>query len=115
MESGTGLQTPLHNSTVGNTIWKNFVAAVPECASVASTGNTFECLRTANTSTIIQAFKASTPVAIDPNNLVWYPVLDGPKGILPDLPSKLLAEGKYANVPFIAGTNRDECMQRSHT
>ena len=28
--------------------------------------------------------------------------------IIPDYPSKLLAKGRLANVPFIAGTNLDE-------
>jgi hypothetical protein len=38
----------------------------------------------------------------------WAPVLDGPEGFLPDLPSRLYEEGRFANIPFIAGTQLDE-------
>ncbi|KAG5721145.1 Lipase 2, partial [Termitomyces sp. T112] len=36
------------------------------------------------------------------------PTLDGPDGLLPDIPSKLFSEGQFARVPFITGTNLDE-------
>ncbi|KAG5220602.1 feruloyl esterase [Salix suchowensis] len=38
----------------------------------------------------------------------WDPTIDGPGGILPDIPSKLLARGQFARLPFIAGTVLDE-------
>jgi carboxylesterase type B len=38
----------------------------------------------------------------------WGPVLDGKNGIIPDLPSRLWAQGHYAKLPFISGTNLDE-------
>lgn len=111
MESGAGTIPPVHNASRGNGLWQNFTAAVPECASHASTQNTFDCLRSVNTSSILQALAPSPLAALDPNNLAWFPVLDGPNGVLPDLPSKLFREGKYARVPFIAGTNLDERAQ----
>jgi hypothetical protein len=38
----------------------------------------------------------------------FRPVLDGPKGILSDLPAKRLSRGAGGRVPFIAGTVLDE-------
>lgn len=38
----------------------------------------------------------------------WDPTIDGPGGILPDIPSKLLAQGQFARLPFVAGTVLDE-------
>jgi acetylcholinesterase len=81
--------------------WKVFAARVPGCN--ASTEDTFACLRQATWQQIVKA-------AEDPTALVspFLPVLDGPGGLIPDLPSKLLDQGKFAKVPFIAGTNLDE-------
>ena len=39
---------------------------------------------------------------------IFHPVIDGPDGLIPDLPSRLFAQGKFAKLPFIAGTNLDE-------
>ena len=36
----------------------------------------------------------------------WFPVVDGWN--LPDVPAKLLADGKMENVPVVLGTNKDE-------
>jgi carboxylesterase type B len=36
------------------------------------------------------------------------PTLDGPGGLFPDIASRVLAQGKFARLPFIAGTNMDE-------
>jgi carboxylesterase type B len=36
------------------------------------------------------------------------PVIDGPGGVYPDLPSRIFKEGTFARVPFIAGSNLDE-------
>jgi hypothetical protein len=38
----------------------------------------------------------------------WEPVIDGPGGLIPDLPSVLFKRGQFARLPFIAGTNLDE-------
>ncbi|CAK5266236.1 unnamed protein product [Mycena citricolor] len=38
----------------------------------------------------------------------WDPVIDGPGGLIPELPSRLLLKEKFAKIPFIAGTNLDE-------
>jgi len=38
----------------------------------------------------------------------FQPVIDGPDGLIPDIPSKLLAEGRFSKLPFMSGTNKDE-------
>lgn len=110
MQSGSGTIPPVHDAVVGNSYWSSFAAAVPQCASLASSNNTFECLQSVDASVILQAASASTPAGTDPANLAWYYTLDGPSGIFPDLPSNLLSGGKYARIPFIAGTVLDECQ-----
>jgi carboxylesterase type B len=40
---------------------------------------------------------------------VWTPTLDtGRNTLYPDLASRLYSKGRFARLPFIAGTNRDE-------
>ncbi|KAL0065245.1 hypothetical protein AAF712_007756 [Marasmius tenuissimus] len=105
-ESGSAATPIEHTAEVRESVWTNFVAGVPECASVANTSNTFDCLKTANTSSILQGLVASINEA---DELFPYnPTLDGPGGFLPDRPSNLLKQGRFAKVPFIAGTNLDE-------
>lgn len=38
----------------------------------------------------------------------WVPTIDGPGGLIPDLPSKLYAKGQFSKVPFISGDTLDE-------
>jgi carboxylesterase type B len=84
--------------------WDNFVRAVPECADC--TGNSIACLQGANSSALLSAIATASANANE--GYPWVPVIDGPKGLLPDLPSVLLKKGKFARMPFIAGTNLDE-------
>jgi hypothetical protein len=48
----------------------------------------------------------SAGLAIEP--YPFRPVLDGPGGIISDLPAKRLSRGAGGQVPFIAGTVLDE-------
>lgn len=73
---------------------------------MAATNNTFDCLREANTSEIFNGLNLS--IAEAPELFAFDPTIDGPKGLLPDIPSKLIKEGRFARLPFIAGTNLDE-------
>jgi acetylcholinesterase len=45
-------------------------------------------------------------MAVDP--YAFRPALDGPGGIISDLPAKRLSNGTGGQVPFIAGTVLDE-------
>ena len=85
--------------------WQSFVSQVPECANAVA-NNTFDCLRTANLSTIVAAGNFAYGAANE--ELPFVPTIDGPVGVIPDFPSKLFAEGHFAQIPFIAGTCLDE-------
>ena len=45
----------------------------------------------------------------------WVPTIDGPGGLIPELPSNLYAKGEFARIPFIAGTNLDEGLSALFT
>ncbi|KAJ7206504.1 extracellular triacylglycerol lipase precursor [Mycena pura] len=106
MESGSQASAPLFTAERREIDWQNFVSAVPSCASTATSGSTFGCLRDANTTDIFTGLAAAMAEA---NELFpWDPVIDGPGGLIPDLPSVLFERGRFARLPFIAGTNQDE-------
>ncbi|KAJ7206513.1 extracellular triacylglycerol lipase precursor [Mycena pura] len=106
MESGSQASAPLFTAERREIDWQNFVSAVPSCASTATSGSTFGCLRDANTTDIFTGLATSTAEA---NELFpWDPVIDGPGGLIPDLPSVLFERGRFARLPFISGTNQDE-------
>ncbi|KAJ7127849.1 esterase 1 [Mycena epipterygia] len=86
--------------------WDNFVSAVPSCANSLRTGNSIPCLQSANATTLLQAIGTATEEA--GADYPWGPTIDGPSGLLPDLPSVLLEKGKFARIPFITGANLDE-------
>ncbi|KAL0947591.1 hypothetical protein HGRIS_013680 [Hohenbuehelia grisea] len=87
--------------------WQAFVAAVPQCASFAGTTNSFACLQSVtNSSVLLQA--AQTAAVVSGEEFPWDPTIDGPGGLMPDIPSRLFAKGKFARLPFISGTNLDE-------
>ena len=90
------------NATAREQAWQILVSNVPECAG-ASPNNTFSCLRSASTETIVNATGQVNPLSV-----AFRPVIDGPRGVLPDRPSKLYAEGRVPVVPFITGDTLDE-------
>ncbi|KAJ7700400.1 esterase 1 [Mycena rosella] len=105
-ESGSQATAALFTPERREIDWQNFVGGVASCASKATSGSTFGCLRSASTSEIFEGLSAALAEA---NELFpWYPVLDGPGGLIPDLPSVLFERGQFARLPFIAGTNLDE-------
>ena len=63
-------------------------------------------MQSADTATLLTAWRETA--ASFPEPFLFVPVLDGPNGLVPDVPSELLAEGKFSKIPFIAGTNLDE-------
>ncbi|KAJ2921732.1 hypothetical protein H1R20_g15364, partial [Candolleomyces eurysporus] len=105
LESGSSNGPSSFSAARNERSWQNFVTKVPSCASVATSGNTFSCLQSATTEEITAAmFEAITLV-----ELVWTPTLDtGRNSLYPDLASRLYSKGRFARLPFIAGTNRDE-------
>ncbi|KAG9033685.1 hypothetical protein FRB95_014474 [Tulasnella sp. JGI-2019a] len=76
--------------------------------TAASNQAVFDCLKSANNEAL---FNATFTVARLPqyafgNVSIFGPTLDG--DLIPDYPSKLLASGKFAKIPFISGNNVDE-------
>jgi len=106
-ESGSAATSMNFDATRREGNWQAFVAAVPQCASTANTRRTFACLQTVTNSTVLlQA--AAIASAASGEEFPWDPTIDGPGGLMPDIPSLLFARGKFARLPFISGTNLDE-------
>ncbi|KAJ7754372.1 extracellular triacylglycerol lipase precursor [Mycena maculata] len=105
-ESGSQASTPLFPPQSQEIDWQNFVGGVPSCASLAMSRNTFSCLQNATTTEIFQGLSVVLPAdsVVSPFN----PVIDGPEGLIPDLPSVLFERGQFSRLPFIAGTDLDE-------
>ncbi|KAF8961997.1 esterase 1 [Flammula alnicola] len=77
--------------------WQQFVASIPECATLVNTTNTFECIRSANSTALLSAVAAT--------GSGFQPVIDGPNGLIPDRPSQLVTK---SHLPTIIGSNLDE-------
>lgn len=106
-ESGSQATTALFTAGRREAAWQDFVGGVASCASVnVTSGSTFDCLRNATTAEIFSGL--STALAEATESFPWDPVIDGPGGLIPDLPSVLFGRGQFARLPFIAGTNLDE-------
>ncbi|KAI0746063.1 esterase 1 [Earliella scabrosa] len=103
--SGGSGTIPMYDATRRESEWTNFVAATPECSG-ASSGSTFDCMRSASIETLMASYQ--TTVDQSPEAFQFVPVIDGPDGIIPDLPSKLIAQGKFSKIPIMAGTNLDD-------
>jgi len=102
-ESGTASTLPVFDAYRNIPSWMLFANNIQFCAT-ASINNTFGCLMSASESDILAAMNAS--LAIEP--FPFYPVLDGPGGILSDYPAMRLSRGAGGDVPLMAGTNLDE-------
>ncbi|KAF8212696.1 esterase 1 [Mycena galopus ATCC 62051] len=105
-ESGSQATSALFTPERHEVDWQNFVSGVPSCATTSYNGSTFGCLRAANTTEIFAGISAAMNETSA--EFPWVPVIDGPGGLIPDLPSALLKCGQFARLPFIAGTNLDE-------
>ncbi|THV05188.1 extracellular triacylglycerol lipase precursor [Dendrothele bispora CBS 962.96] len=95
--------------------WNNFVSNIPQCASVAGTDQTFDCIQSVTNSTLlleamIQAI-ADSGIGSSP----FKPTIDGPGGMLSDLPSRLIEQGKFSPVPMIFGDDLDQGAYIVHT
>ncbi|KAJ2916214.1 hypothetical protein MD484_g4188, partial [Candolleomyces efflorescens] len=110
MESGGTTTFPTFTAERNELAWQTFVGNVTSCAAVADSGNTFACLRNATTEQITAALLQTVTLNIEEifGGVPWVPTLDGPGGVIPDLPSRLYSKGHFAKLPFISGTNLDE-------
>ncbi|TFK25302.1 triacylglycerol lipase 3 [Coprinopsis marcescibilis] len=105
LESGFANTAAILEASDREATWQTWVRAVPSCSNIADSGNTFPCLQNASEVEISEAYSNAFSV---PDPTTWGPTVDGPRGLLPDIPSRLLKDGKFAKIPFIAGTNLDE-------
>ncbi|ESK84656.1 extracellular triacylglycerol lipase precursor [Moniliophthora roreri MCA 2997] len=110
-ESGSAATAHLLTGQEREGSWTSFVKAVPECAALVGSNDTFDCLQSVNSSSILQGLVASIAEASE--LFPWSPAIDGPGGFIPDLPSRLFKKGIFARLPFIAGTNLDEGQYKS--
>ncbi|KAH9916614.1 Alpha/Beta hydrolase protein [Epithele typhae] len=104
-ESGSQGTLPFFNATYRQPTWDALTALLPTCAGFAP-NDTFAFAREANTDALLTAWTQSA--AELPAVFLWAPVIDGPDGLIPDLPSRLIVTGKFSKIPFISGTNLDE-------
>ncbi|KAJ7463191.1 extracellular triacylglycerol lipase precursor [Mycena latifolia] len=105
LESGSASITPVFYPSRRQVDWDNFVRDAG-CAESLSMGNSIGCLQSADTSALLQAI--STSSAKSNESYPWGPVVDGPDGLIPDLPSVMWEKGKFARIPFMTGSNLDE-------
>ena len=106
MESGSSSSLPLFNASRRDLLWDAFTANITGCEGVRR-GSTFPCLRNASASELLASWSAAA--AVFPDLFLFAPVLDGSSGLIPDLPSKLLAAGRFtSNISLLAGTVLDE-------
>ncbi|KAJ7627511.1 esterase 1 [Mycena polygramma] len=103
-ESGSAASGTVLEASTRQSDWDNFVRAVPGCSDCKD--ESFACLRDANSSALVEAMASAS--AQSHEVYPWAPVIDGPGGLLTDLPSVLMEKGKFARIPFIAGSNLDE-------
>ncbi len=82
------------------------MTGISSCEQLVTTSVTFDCIRRANTSEVFDGLLNS--IAKADEQFPFGPTLDGPQGLFQDFPSRLYSEGKFARLPFIAGTNLDE-------
>ncbi|KAG6221519.1 hypothetical protein E4U26_005903 [Claviceps purpurea] len=86
------------------TIFNDLVRSIPSCASLVNTINALECLRNADFQQLNASIAHMTEAPI--LALIWPPVLDGT--FLTDYGAKQIANGRFAKVPILVGSNSDE-------
>ncbi|KAJ7337487.1 extracellular triacylglycerol lipase precursor [Mycena albidolilacea] len=104
-ESGHAATTALFPASRGDPDWQNFVGGTTSCRALQNTSTTFGCLQNVSEAEILAGWAAAAGREL----FTWTPVLDGPGGLLPSLPSSIMAkEGFSMPLPFMTGTNLDE-------
>ncbi|EJD02053.1 alpha/beta-hydrolase [Fomitiporia mediterranea MF3/22] len=83
----------------------DFYAEQAGCGGLSSVSATVSCLRKASISALARAQDAGASFNGSLYNK-WRPVVDG--SLIPDYPTKLLAEGRFLHVPLIAGATSNE-------
>ncbi|KAF7305595.1 Carboxylic ester hydrolase [Mycena chlorophos] len=105
-ESGSQAASPLFLADRNEIDWQHFVANVESCSDLAKSGSTFACLRKASSAELLIGLNAAFNET--EKEFPWQPLIDGPGGLIPELPSALFKKGQFTKLPFISGTNLDE-------
>ncbi|KAJ6586827.1 esterase 1 [Mycena vulgaris] len=108
LQSGAPATTVVFEAEHRQKDWETFVRAVPECAGTLDSESrpTFACMRSVDSGALLDALGIAS--GLIPEQFPWVPVIDGPGGLLPEMPSVLLEKGKFSNLPCISGTTLDE-------
>ncbi|KAJ6469165.1 esterase 1, partial [Mycena vitilis] len=85
--------------------WLVFVNTACGTTNVAA-NNSFSCLLAASADDILAGVEAGVSALV--GEFPFLPVLDGPAGIVPTLPSVRLSSGAGGKVPFISGSVLDD-------
>ncbi|KAF7366360.1 Carboxylic ester hydrolase [Mycena sanguinolenta] len=86
-ESGQAGTTGIFKADKSIDQWNIFVNSTPTCAG--NSEDAFACLRAATTDELLAAENAALLATV--GEFPFFPVLDGPDGLIPELPSDLLA------------------------
>ncbi|KAF5342764.1 hypothetical protein D9758_017035 [Tetrapyrgos nigripes] len=100
MESTDGVAHISSTSSTANTVWDNFMTALPQCANTSMTD--VECIRNLKTSELIEGFGRLFSNSTGKN---WLPTLDD--DIIPSFPSTLKPDHGVLEAVII-GCNKDE-------
>ncbi|KAJ7662161.1 extracellular triacylglycerol lipase precursor [Mycena polygramma] len=105
-ESGQAGTTGIFDANKSLDQWNIFVNSTPTCAN--NSGDEFSCLRAATTDELMTAQLAGLAAMV--GEFPFFPVLDGPDGIIPALPSNLLQSPAVTGkrIPFMSGTVLDD-------
>ncbi|KAL1702609.1 Alpha/Beta hydrolase protein [Schizophyllum commune] len=107
LESGWAATLPLKYPTDNEDAWRSFVRGIPDCVSTIDNSTTLDCLRGLDNSNALLA-NINPQDAYEASLFPFGPVIDGPGGVVPDLPSTLYAQGNYTLLPTISGNVLDE-------
>ncbi|KAI4521185.1 alpha/beta-hydrolase [Schizophyllum commune Loenen D] len=107
LESGWAATLPLKYPTDNEDAWRSFVRGIPDCVSTIDNSTTLDCLRGLDNSSALLA-NINPQDAYEASLFPFGPVIDGPGGVVPDLPSTLYAQGNYTLLPTISGNVLDE-------
>lgn len=116
MESGAQSVAPIGpTGTTFQAVYDDIVMFT-NCSASNGTGtgtparnqSSFECLKSLPAEALLAAQLETEAMAQYAVAFVFAPSIDG--ALIPDSPHTLLAEGKFAKIPFISGNNQDESV-----
>lgn len=105
MQSGSASTLPSPRTEEYQGPYDDIVAA----AGCSGAADTFDCLKGKSQDQLASAqlqVNLMSKYTMGIVAITWRPSVDG--DIIPDFPSKLLSAGKFAPIPWISGTNKDE-------